>query len=327
MRKTTILSLLFSTFLFTSCGNFMTKMAVGTTASLLAKASYEMETESNWQNLEKGMIANLKTVEALVYLKPDDKELLVTLTKGYAGYAFTVNETLYLYDQFEEKEKSFNKDQLIFNYSRAFRYGLRFLKENGIEFQNLVDAMKTEGALEKLFDKELSDDTLDLEGVLYTGQSLGGMINYQKTNMKMVTLLPMAKGMFDWVCKKRPDIGHGICDLFYGAYESGRPRMMGGNPKLGKKRFLNMIKKYPNNWLARLAYVQYYLIPQYDEEGYKLQKPYLEKALELHNKEMKWLPGDPIATSEVFSIKRIRLYQAISVERYKIIKKYEKEIF
>lgn len=318
---------LFSLGLFSSCGNLVQNMAVGTTASILSKASVEMQTDGNFENVSKAMMANLKTIDALLYLRPHDQELLVTLTRGYAGHAFAINETLYLFDQLQEKSESYEKDQIIFNYSKSFRYGLRFFEEKGMSYADLVKAMREKKGISNLLNKNLdSNDDTDMIGALYTAQALGSLINYQKTDMTLVSIAPMVKDIFDFVCEKKPDIEFGVCNLFFGAYESGRPKMMGGNPALGKKYFLDMIQKYPHNWLARVAYIQYYLIPQYDEEGYKEQREFFEKALVMNREQLRWSPnqGD---FGDTFKEPKIRLFQTVAIERYKIIKKFEKDLF
>ena len=161
-----------------------------------------------------------------------------------------------------------NKQKVIEYYSRSLKYGLRFLKANGISFQDLKVAWREE-KLNELFAKNLGSDDRDIEGVVYTGLSLGGLVNFQKGKMSIVTYAPLAKALFDWACGKKPDIGNGICDIFFGGYESSRPRGLGGNPELGKNYFLNLIVKNPNNWLGRVAYMQYYLI--YERESVKLK--------------------------------------------------------
>lgn len=311
-----------------SCSRFVKKMAVQTTSVLLTDASYELETEGSWGNFKKAVLPNLKFVEALLYIEPENEKLLVTLLKGYSGYAFAVNETEYLKDYLQDKTDSSHKKELIVNYSKALRHGMKFLEVNDISWEDLAQSMNKENGFMKLLDENLDDDDMThIEGALYTGQALGGLINFQKTNMKLVSLVPVAKGLFDWACLKKPDLAYGVCDVLNGAYEAGRPRMMGGNPELAKKIFKKMINKYPNNWLARVAYIQYFLIPNYDEDEYLKQKPVLDKAITLHEKELLFDPTPGKDVLSVFSKKRQRLFQAVAIERYKIIKKYDKDLF
>src|SRR5690606_29325702 len=128
-----------------------------------------------------------------------------------------------------------------------------------------------------LLSKKLPSNKRAYEATAFFAQALGGLINMKKDDMVLVAQLPVAKGMFDWVCVEEPNINHGACDLFYGAYEAGRPKMLGGNPEKGKKIFLKAIELNPNNWLARVTYLQYYVIPMFDEDEWAAQKKVLDQ--------------------------------------------------
>ncbi|WP_127718157.1 TRAP transporter TatT component family protein [Halobacteriovorax sp. HLS] len=320
---TKVLSI-FTLILVTACGGIQ-KAAVGTTGSLMYEATKGLETEGNWHNFKVGTLPNLLLVDGLLSLKPDDRELLVTAIKGYTGYAFAINETEYLKDYFEEKEKSVHKDQAIINYAKAFSYGQRLLLKYGVSWDDLLKSQNQEGGVEKLLEDNLREDQPILEGVLFSAQALGGMINLQKTDMSMVALLPIVKGMFDWVCHKEPDINFGACQIFDGTYAASRPKMLGGDPEKGKEIFLKLIAKNPENWLARLAFVQYYVIPMSEEDDYKTQKFFLETASRNLAKELRGNPKRKI--DKAFTQPRLRLYQSLAVKRYEIIKQYEDDLF
>ncbi|WP_096908722.1 TRAP transporter TatT component family protein [Halobacteriovorax marinus] len=315
---------LFTLALLTSCGSVQ-KIAVGTTGSLMYEATRGLETQGNWDNFKNGTLANLTLVDGLLHLKPEDTELLVTAIKGYTGYAFAVNESLYLEDYFKDELQSHEKDQAIYNYAKAFSYGVKFLESEGISWDTLVKSQNQEGGVVQVLDNHLSKKMLHYEGVIFAAQALGGMINLQKTDMALVANLPIVKGMFDWVCSNEPSINFGACQIFYATYEASRPRMLGGNPEKGKEIFLKLIAEQPNNWLARVAFMQYYIIPMVEEDDYKTQKFFMETALRKHYKELMGSPSRKMESD--FSEPRLRLYQSLAIKRYEIIKKYEEELF
>ncbi|PIK15044.1 TRAP transporter TatT component family protein [Halobacteriovorax sp. JY17] len=315
---------LFTLLLLNSCGTVQ-NIAVGTTGSLMYEATKGLETQGNWENFKDGTLANLTLIDGLLHLKPSDSELLVTAIKGYTGYAFAVNETLFLKDYYQDKIKSENKNQAIYNYAKAFGYGLRFLESEGISWDTLVRSQNQDGGVVEVLDNHLSKNMLNYEGVLFAAQALGGMINLEKTDMTLVANLPIVKGMFDWVCANEPTINFGTCKIFYGTYEAARPKMLGGNPEKGKEIFLELIAEQPNNWLARVAFIQYYIIPMLEEDDYKSQKYFMETALRKHYKELLGKPNRPIEKD--FSEPRLRLYQSLAIKRYEIIKKFEEDLF
>jgi hypothetical protein len=323
LRPSVILLLLLQ--LLSSCG-LVQKVAVGTTSDLLFKSTGAIEKESNWELFREGVPGNLKMMEGLVSLEPKNEQLLVGLAKGFAGYAFAVSETLALTEIFDGIEDGPQRAHALSHYSRALEYGLRYLEENDMPFALLQESIGKENGVVKLLDKKLnSNSMIDLEGVLFTAQSLGALIVYQRDDMALISLLPLVKGMFDWVCTNRPDINFGACDIFAAAYEAGRPKALGGNPEKGKEIFLQTIKRYPANWLVRVTYMRFYLIPMGDEEGYNEQAKVLEEKIPLFAVRPNWRPRNTLA--EDFSEPRLLLYQSIAMKQFETIKKFKKKLF
>lgn len=315
---------IFVLLMVTSCST-MRSVALKTAAPLFMESMSGIEAEGNWEQFKNGVPANLTLIDGLLAVRPYDENLLMAAIKGNAGYAFGVSETLYLSDKLQDESKSAHKEQAIAHYTKAFEYGLRYLKQNDLTFEDVKKAMKEKKGIPGLFDNQLAGDQVDLEAILFSAQSLGGLVNLQRDNLQLVSLLPVVKGMFDWVCGEQPNIAHGMCDIFYGSYEAGRPAMLGGNPEKGKEIFEKLIEANPHNWLARVAFLEYYSIPQYDEDVYNRQKKELIKAEEKLKASLNY---DPKGNQDpAFAIPTLRLYQAIAIKRFQIIKKYEKDIF
>lgn len=319
------LSALFLSVSLTSCST-MNKMAVGGSSGLIYSASNGVLSESNYEIFKSGVTGNLLLIEGLLAQSPENKDLLATLNKGYAGYAFAVNETQMNEEEWAELKSEDGKKQALFNYTRAINFGLRYLSIKGVELADIMSRMNEPQGIFLLLDKKLGDNKRDLEVVLFTAQSLAGVINLQKDNIGIVSQLPAAKGMFDWVCTKDPSINYGTCDIFYGAYEAGRPQMLGGNPAKGKEIFLKAIAKHPHNWLIRTSYMQFYLIPQNDEEGFKEQM----LALKIFHEEFnKFYIYDNQAKIELPWMREegLRFYQTLSLKRYELINRFQKQFF
>lgn len=301
-------------------------MAVSGSSGLLYSASSDLETESNYDMFKIGVPGNLLLVEGLLSEAPENQNILSTLTKGYAGYAFAINETDMLNEEWGELKTELGKSQALFNYTRAFHFGLRYLKIHKIELSALIAKINEPQGIIHFLDRRLSADKRDLEVTLFTAQSFAALINLQKDNISLVAQLPVAKAMFDWVCMKDPKINYGTCDIFYGAYEAGRPKMLGGNPEKGKDIFLRAIENHPHNWLIRMSYMQYYLIPQNDKEGFDQQVEYFKGKQDEFNafhvyssefaKEISW-------SRET----HLRFYQSLALKRFELMNKYQKQFF
>lgn len=302
------------------------KMAVGTSSGLIYSSSNGVLSESNFEVFKSGVTGNLLLIEGLLAQSPEDRNLLATLNKGYAGYAFAVNETQMYEEEWSEQKSEEGRKQALLNYTRSFNFGLRYLKTQNIELSDLLGRMNETKGVYNLLEKNLSDDKRDLELVLFTAQSMAALINLQKDNMGLVTQLSAAKGMFDWVCSKEPSINYGTCDIFNGAYEAGRPTMLGGNPKKGKEIFLKAIARHPHNWLIRTSYMQFYLIPQNDEDGFKEQM----LALKIFNEDFnKYYIYDHKVKAEGPWMREegLRLYQTLALKRYDLMKRFQKNFF
>jgi len=324
-RRCPLFALVLFSLAFSSCS--FHQIAVNSSSGLLLEASVTAQTESNFDLFRSAVPGNLLLMESLLSQSPENKDLLASLTKGYAGYAFAVNEQDMLNEEWGELKTEAGKNQALFNYTRSMNFGLRYLKHSQIEFNDLIDKMNEPQGITHLLDKRLSDDTRDLELVLFTAQSLAALINLQKDNISLVAQLPVAKSMFDWVCMKDPKINYGMCDIFYAAYEAGRPKMLGGNPEKGKEIFLRAIANHPHNWLIRASYLQYYLIPQNDKEGFDQQLAFLKEREEAFSK-FHVYTADPAQKEAEWSREpRLRFFQAIALKRIDLMNKYQKQFF
>jgi hypothetical protein len=301
-------------------------MAVSTSSDLILDASGDVEKQSNYELFKVGIPGNLQLIEGLTSASPKNENLLSTLNKGYAGLAFGVNETQMAEEEWAELKSEEGKRQALLNYSKAVNFGERYLKENDINFRELASLVNEPQVILHTLDQELKTEKRDLEVVLFTAQSLAGLINLQKDNMLLVSQLPVAKALFDWVCSKNPQINYGTCDIFYGAYEAGRPTMLGGNPQKGKDIFLKAISKHPHNWLIRTSYIQFYLIPQNDEEGFNEQMEFLKGINEKFQKQFVYDSTDK-GNPEWMMEEKLRLYQTISMKRYELLNRFQKQFF
>lgn len=303
----------------------MNKIAINSASDLLYKASGSIESESNLEMVRLSLPANLTLIEGLLSESKNNEEILATLTKGYVGYAFAVNESDFINDELANSKTESAKVLALRNYSKGLAFGIRYLHQKNIEWNDLITKLNEGPAILHNFDKNLSDKKIDLETMLFTAQALGSLINLQKDNIQLVSQLPLVKLMFDWVCMKNPSINYGTCDIFYATFEAARPKMLGGNPEKSKELFEKAILKHPHNWLIRTSYLQYYLIPMGDEDGFKIQMDILQNLNNSFNESQIYKPQMNIP--EWGREERLHFYQAISIKRYELYEKYKKQLF
>jgi len=334
-----VLGALLACALLGSCG-WIQKAAVKTTASIIYDASFEIETETNWDNYRYGVMPNLKLMEGFLHVDKKNENLLVSLIKGYASYAFAINETLYLEDLmattwgfsnghqgkevFSGKNDLHHRSQAISNYERALEYGFRYFELHGLPEKKLMGFLGKEKELKRFLSDNFTDEK-SYEAVLFTAQAMSGLINLQRDRMDLVVQLPIVKSLFDWVCCQKPDINHGVCKIFFAAYEVARPRILGGNPEKSKEIFLAAMDEYSDNWLIHIGYIQFYLIPMREEDGFKKMMAEMSVYKNEFQKSHRWRPGKSEKVDE--NNKRILFYQALALKRYDIINHYAGKIF
>lgn len=308
--------------LFVSCST-INKVGIRATGGILSKAGNEFTRESDLKFFENSVPGNLKFIEGLWYNDQSNTTLLTSLIKGFGGYGFAISETHYLNEKYSGKDNGPRRIEAITFYSKAMDYGVHFLEANGIEWKDMLANTAADNVGE-MFNNKLDDD--DMQAVFYLAQSWGGLINLQRDRVELISKLPTVKAMMDWVCKKDPEFESGSCHLFYAAYEAGRPSMLGGNPENGRAMFEKFIKDYPQNLMARVAFLEFYVIPMMEEDVFAAQMSELGKELALWEKQKNYA-DDMDRTSKYRKFEKYNLYNAIAKERFNIIKKNQKELF
>ena len=311
---------LFLSLILTISSCSLKKMAVRTAAPMFAEGSDYLTKESSFEFFQQTAPANLKFSEMMYMLDPDNLTMLSTVIKGYAGLAYAVPETFAFGDELSGKENSVHHHQAIHLYTRALDYGVSYLEKKKISRQEILNL--EEKKLIKLLNKKLDED--DHTAVLFFAQAWGSLINLQKDNIALVSHVPRVKLLFDWVCVKNPEIENGVCEIFEAQYQSSRPKMLGGNPELGKELFNKAIAKRPKHLLIRLTMLQFHVLPAGDKEAYDKEATILKEEFQ------KWqdLNRDSLEnTSDYADVEHLHLFNAIAKKRFELIEKNKNKIF
>lgn len=305
-----------------SCQMFRS-VGVNATSGVLKESSAEVNTEANYEFFKKSAAPNLKIVEGLWFSQKENESLLTLLIKGYAGVAFGINETEYLHDQLSDNEIDTNKKQALYNYSKSFRYGLEYLRLNDINESEIFDK-EAPLKIRKKLTSELSSD--DREAIFYFAQAWGGMINLQRDDVAMMANLGTVKALMDWVCDQDYEFEYGSCYLFDAVYEAGRPRMLGGSLKKGNEIFQKFMNKYPEHLLAKVSYLQFFVIPTMNEVEFAK----IVEAMTLDKSAFEGVKNYSQITQETERFLKhpeLNLYNAIALKRLNIILKNRQNLF
>lgn len=300
--------------------------AGGLASGLLQDAGLGFQRERDWDLLREALPGTLGLLEGLHAARPRDARLRSALVKAHAAHGFVVWETLALGDVLRERPSPPALARALRAYARAVEHGLAFLADRGVPREDLLASMRGRGGVPALLGERLDrGDRTDREAVLYLAQAMGGTVRHRRGSPAHLAWLPVAKGLFDWACAGEADPEGGICDIFYGSYEAGIPRMLGGNPEKGRRIFERAIRRHPRNWLARTAFVEHYAVPMGDRGVWEEQKAALEKAVRLFEEDRVWRPGRE--RDEALRDPDLGAFQAVAVERFRTMRRHERELF
>lgn len=302
----------------TSCSYFKSK-ALSSMSQLMLDKSSSLTKESSFQFFKETTPSNLKLIESFHFIDPKDKNFITMLIKGHGGFGFSVYDTLALKDKFAEKEYSYNLDIAKVHYTKSMDFGAKYLALEGLTLKDLK-TKNLSSVLESNFDED------DATALFYFAQSWGQLINTSRDNLYLISEITFVEQMLNWVCAKNPLFEEGVCDLYKAVFEAQKPRLMGGNPKVAESLFQVAMKRYPQNLLIKVSFIEYILIPQAQTAKYYRFKKMLannfykwRKVLDYTkrlNSKMDYSPND-----------NTNLYNAVALKRFNTIIKFEKDLF
>lgn len=248
--------------MITSGCSIVNKMAATTTAGLLSDGAKTFNKESDLDLAREGLPGNLKMMEAMLEVIPNNEQLLFTLSQGYCSFAFSF---------LEDSEKTHEVDRAKALYLRGYAYGKRALPQ---DFQRALD----DGNLELIEKKLASVSKSELPQLFWGAYCLGNWVNLNKDDVNGVAELTKVELMMRRASELDPNYFYGGPNLFYGVYYGSRPKMLGGNPKLAKEYFEKAIAVTNGKFLmGKLFAAQFAAIPLQDE---KLFDEYLKAVID-----------------------------------------------
>ena len=236
------------------------KMAVRTTASLMNEASPAFEEERDVVLAEEAIPANLKMMEGLLKLDPENPDLLLLLSKGYGGYAFSFLEDKMEASYRNKKISDTYKLRAQDLYRRARDYGLTYLKSYDVFAQNL-DAHFLD------FEKSLSVfSKQDVPHLFWAGYNWGNLVNLSKDDPEIVADVSKAEALMRRVAELDETYFNGGAHLFLGVFYGSRPQLLGGDFKKSKFHFEKALEISKEKFLlTHYMYARFYAVQTQDE--------------------------------------------------------------
>lgn len=191
--------------------------------------------------------ANLKLLEGLLKSDPTNRDILATLSMGYAGYGLL----------FVEPGDPERASQI---YVRALDYGFEALGPLGKEIRNLeADRSAIEDALSALGKK-------DFKALFWATLSWTAWINLNLDKPAAFAQLPASEACLKRVLQLDAPYMHGLPHILAGVSLSARPPLFGGDPNKAKSHFQQALKLGQRRFfLAQYYFARYYAVRVQDK--------------------------------------------------------------
>lgn len=301
--------------IFSSCSSLMKKMATDTTADVADAGQNELLELRNWEQIKVAIPSNLAFLETMLASSPHNKILLGQLIKGYAAAGFIVAETQMLIT--ETPQKNYWKQEAQNYYLKALSFAERFFAQEHIAWAELMQKSASEADFQSWIQQHFG--SVDKIGLFFSGQALAGLINLNRSDVKLITSMSLAKNLIDSVCINSPDFEAGLCQIFTALYHWSRPVMLGGQHQKARGLIQELEQLYPQNMFYPVLAAQYAYLPKGQTEEWTKVKQKVQNILAQEEK-----VNLPVQENSL--PKGLYLYNTVAKIRFEYLMAHEKEL-
>jgi hypothetical protein len=254
------------------------------TPSLIPNFTASIFEECDPELAKNAIPSSLKLMEGLLRNDPQNKEILLSLSMGFAGYSLLFVET-------EDPERA---SQL---YLRARAYGLQALGEKG---KRLMDAGVSREKLQAAL-KAISES--DYQAFFWATLSWNAWIGVNLDQPKALSEMAAAEACLKRLLEMNPHYLHGLPHVLMGVSLSARPPLLGGNPREALSHFEAALQSSGGKFfLTQVFFARYYAVRVQDKDLF-------DKLLEgvIH--------GDPSELKDVCLINQVMQQRAKDLKR------------
>lgn len=244
------------------CACSLNKTVTSVVTEIMYKGMPAAEREDDEFIARQAAASMLLSLEAFHENHPSNKKLLTLMSQSYANYAFGFSEgDMLRYKGKNEKRYNDARARALRFYSRGKQYGLTAMQQKSA-FKKAITSNLTdfEKSL-KVFHKK------DVPTLFWTGFNWGGWINLNLDDPNEIAKLARAQAIMERAIELDETFYYGSAHTFFGALASARPKMLGGDPELGKKHFEKALEISNNKYLmSKVLYAQFYAVQIQDKE-------------------------------------------------------------
>jgi hypothetical protein len=244
MRKYLIIGLfmtILSTLFFPGC----MKIALRLSPSLFPNLTSTIFEECDSELAKIAIPANLKLLEGLLKNDPQNREILLTLCKGFCGYSL-----LFIEDE--------DPEHASLHYLRSKDYGLKALGDKGavLKEANTADL--------QTWLTEIKESEMEI--LFWIAASWNAWISLNLDDPKAIAQMSMSQACLERVLKSNSDYLHGLPYILMGTSLAARPPLFGGDMALAKDNFEKaLVLNHGHFLLTQYYYAKYYAVRTQDK--------------------------------------------------------------
>ena len=210
----------------------MTRLAAQQTVGVLVRGAAAFEQERDYALARQAAPSNLKMIEGLLEVLPDDPDLLRLAARGFAEYAFA-----FLEDDFEaldplDEVAEQVRDRAAAMYERAWHHARRWLALDHPAVEAALDGPV--GELERLLQQVEAEHA---EALFWVGYAWAGMVNLRMDEPDALMDVPKVVALMKRVVALDETVYHGGAHLVLGSIDASVPPSLGGDPAAARKHF------------------------------------------------------------------------------------------
>jgi hypothetical protein len=208
-------------------GCSFTKLAADGTVDVMFEASPSLQAEYDIELGGAAIVGNLKLMDGLHAVVPDNTTLMRLASEAYGSYAYGwLEPQAWLHQGGSDSRTDDVRERAKYFYSRAVQYARLRLAANAPKidkaFGTGVDALRAE-----LGSGQLDEEELD--AVFWTAHSMGLLIQSDVDDLGNMAQLPLVQLMMAKVREQRPDYQDGMPLVFFGMAKVALGAGLGGD--------------------------------------------------------------------------------------------------
>lgn len=239
------------------------RFTVNQTAALMQSAGIAFDSESDLELVAAALPGNIKSLEGMLAIEPEQPILLRLLAEAYFAYAFGFIE--------DEAEEIANRDapraavlrmRAVTYYWRAHAYALRLL---ALQHAAIADELRSGQLVHPEILAELALE--DNPAIFWIANTWGAALHLEGASDRAVVAMPVIRALLERSVQLDERYNDAGAHIALGSLEASVPLMMGGRPDLAIQHFRRALELSDGkNAMARVMFASKFAVQMADQK-------------------------------------------------------------